>query len=116
MMLRQGDILLVPCEIPEEDLARAKVRPDGVIARGELTGHAHRVDTSCAQVLDLERKDGVFTFVRAFEPTFVRHEEHGLVPVEPRPASRPGFVYVYEARRQREATLEEALRWRAVAD
>lgn len=39
-MIRQGDLLMVPGRIPA-GLRRVE---DGVVARGEATGHAHRLE------------------------------------------------------------------------
>jgi hypothetical protein len=68
MMFRQGDILIVRSEIPDE----AKPRPDNIVSRGELTGHAHRVD---ATVLEA----GGETYIRALHPAELTHEEHHTI-------------------------------------
>lgn len=105
MMIRQGDILIIPVgEIPMDG---ASVHTDGVIARGEATGHAHRVDPKRAQVITLERNGEVFEYLRVFEPVFITHEEHAAVRVEPG---------IYEVRRQRELSLADAASYRLVRD
>jgi hypothetical protein len=66
---RQGDLLFVRRSIPSD----AKVQEDGVIVRGDFTGHRHRVkDVSKGVVL---MADAV-AYVRALKETEVVHEEH----------------------------------------
>lgn len=104
MLARQGDILFVKLN-EQIDLSGAQLRPDGVIARGEVTGHAHRVDTSKAQVLTLERSEYKFDILKVLENAPVWHEEHQTVQLE------PGLYWI---RRQRE--LDESMRWRYISD
>ena len=100
-MIRQGDILLVPCSVAGDELERARAAGD-ILARGEATGHAHRVqDPSRAQVLELERDGKGIWVLRVLQPTFVVHDTHAPVPVAPG---------LYEIRRQREMTLDELIR------
>ena len=78
--IRQGDILLIPMletAIPEH----ATVKADGVIARGEATGHRHRIAVlEDAEVL--EGYNGMFVKVGP-NGAFIVHEEHGPVTLEP---------------------------------
>lgn len=76
-MYRQGDVLITPTKDPIPQ--GAKKREDGVLARGEATGHAHRVDPAQAQIYD--EKGAVYLQVLA--PTEVVHEEHGPISLMP---------------------------------
>lgn len=98
-MYRQGDLLFVPiAAIP----AVATPVRDGVIARGEVTGHAHRLQISRGRTLLIAA--GVM-YIRAMNRVAtVDHEEHGPI------ALPPGN---YEVRRQREY---EPAGWRNVSD
>jgi len=80
-IIRQGDILLVPTEDPLPGWAKERIVRDGVIARGEATGHHHRV----AVVEDAEVFDcghSMFVRVGPAEVSIV-HEEHRPVQLEP---------------------------------
>lgn len=73
---RQGDLLIESVESVPKD---ARVRPSGVLAEGEVTGHAHRVTGS--GVVVLER--GSDLFIVAPNGGAVVHEEHGTVTLPP---------------------------------
>ena len=101
-MYRQGDILLIPIESVSNVV---EVKGD-VLAVGEATGHAHRVeDPSKAQVVEAEIEGEKFDALVVQEPTALVHEEHGTVPVP---------VGTYLIRRQREVNLAQG--WRRVSD
>lgn len=97
-LYQQGDCLIETCAVP----ARAKARNGNVLAEGEATGHAHRVEGE-AELLELGRR----LFLRVLRGDCrVVHEEHGPITVPPGE---------YEVRRVREYDhfAEEA---RAVMD
>lgn len=73
MLIRQGDVLIVPInEIPKGD---RKARRDGALAYGEVTGHSHRVaELTKAQVFDIDGQ-GAFLSVSE-EGVSIVHEEH----------------------------------------
>ncbi len=75
VMKRQGDILL---ERITDDRRINRKMEDGIIARGETTGHAHRVENG-----DLGWAQGGAVLVEAREGTAVVHEEHDRVELEP---------------------------------
>lgn len=94
-MKRQGDILIVAAEaIP----AGAVKQSNRVLAEGEATGHAHKLDAG-----DVYEKDGVLYF-KAEDVIHLNHEEHGQLTFHPG---------VYRVIRQREYEPEG---WRNVAD
>lgn len=77
MLLRQGDVLIIPvARLP----AGAVQRPAtglAVLAYGEVTGHAHTV---AGGVLHTE---GDVTYLTVEELTEVRHQEHAAIPLAP---------------------------------
>lgn len=106
-MYRQGDILLIPTG--EGLPADAKAAPDGVLAEGEATGHAHRLGEGGQRFV----REGGAQFVRVEGPVArVTHEEHGTLEL-PGPA-------VYIVQRQREyvppAPKQSRASTRTVAD
>ncbi len=77
-VIRQGDVLLVPVfdtAIPET----AELKADGVIARGEATGHHHRI-VGNAEVF--EGYNEIFVRVGPSGASIV-HEEHRPATLEP---------------------------------
>jgi hypothetical protein len=98
-MFRQGDLLFVKVNNP--DTNNMTENKDPILARGEATGHAHRVSegeirrhvSERLQYLTVTSKKAVVT-----------HEEHG--PVELTKGT-------WEIKRQREYEPEG---WRTVAD
>jgi len=88
-MWRHGDVMIDRCaEIPA-DLRRT---PGLILARGEATGHAHRVlEAGTAVVFDTG--DGGFLDVTADEATVV-HEEHDAITL-PRGTYRFWFQREY---------------------
>lgn len=75
---RHGDILIAPvATIPDG----CRKRSDLVLARGEATGHAHRIETkAAAELYEL----GSDLFLRVLgENARVVHEEHGPIELTP---------------------------------
>ncbi len=92
---RHGDVLIAPIEsVP----ANARLREGLILAQGEITGHAHRVETdSRAELLEA----GPELFLRVLgSPARIVHEEHR--PIELPPGS-------YRVWRQREFDPSEDL-------
>ena len=76
-MWRHGDVLIQSCKgIPKD----AKRLPHCILAKGELTGHAHRVEGGRDAVL-YEAADERYLEVTADTAT-VAHEEHGPVTLQ----------------------------------
>lgn len=106
-MYRQGDVLFV---VEERLPADAAPSGDPVVAHGEATGHAHRLDARGVQFVT--REGAQFVEVPAGGAS-VTHEEHAAVHL-PGPA-------VYRVVHQREyepASVETVTRpgWRPVVD
>lgn len=93
---RQGDILFIKvAELPE----KVKEVKDGIVAHGEVTGHAHRLEVGGGvALLEEEGGDGTTKFVTADKEWKVKHDEHGAIDFAPG---------IWEARRQREYSPEE---------
>lgn len=95
-MWRHGDVLIKKAEsIP----VGARLRPNTVLVRGELTGHSHRIkESGVAQVWQFEGR--LYLKVLAEVATLI-HEEH-------KPIELPhGIYHVWQ---QREYTPEEIRR------
>lgn len=71
--IQQGDVILVPV-----DGVRGKKHTDNILAHGEATGHAHRLQSGTVYV----DTDGTMT-LECDEQTTVTHEEHGSVTLAP---------------------------------
>lgn len=80
--IQHGDVILRridESEIPE-DAKPVTGKKVGVIAEGEMTGHAHRLASLMAgQVL---QDNAGNLFVKATEDTAVNHEEHNTLPIK----------------------------------
>ena len=100
---RQGDIFFVKLE--EEPRSDGKAVKNGVIAKGETTGHSHRLSPSSMDqgaVLSIMDRS---MFLRSPEAgATIVHDEHGTINL---PAGLFAVV------RQREF---DGLRWRQVLD
>jgi hypothetical protein len=90
---RQGDVLLV--EIDQPSRTGKPINPeDGriILARGELSGHAHAIQDSNGKAKFFEGA-GDWRYLLLTEIGRLEHEEHGAIVLE------AGW---YEVRRQRE--------------
>lgn len=100
---RQGDIYFV--KLGEETRSDGKPVKKGIIAKGETTGHSHRLSPSSMAQGAALLLAGRAMFLRSPQAgTKIVHDEHGAIDL---PA---GFFAVV---RQREF---DGLRWRQVAD
>jgi len=70
-MIRQGDVLLVPCREPENK--RLVQKDNLILAYGETTGHAHTVEQEGAALFETETGERVVWVVA---PTTILHQEH----------------------------------------
>lgn len=72
---RQGDVLIERVdEIPAAAKPKAKDNGRVILAYGEVTGHAHRIERSdIAELLDADRQG---TYLRLAKDSAVVHEEH----------------------------------------
>src|SRR5712692_11326710 len=101
---RQGDIYFVKLD-EEMDSANATPVRNGIIAKGETTGHAHRVSQSSMAAGALLSLVGRSMFLRSPEAgTTIVHDEHG-------PIALPAGSYAVVPQRE-----FDGLRWRQVLD
>ncbi len=101
---RQGDIFFVKLDY-ELDFERASRVETGIIARGEETGHMHRVSPqSLAAGAELTLMGGAMYLLAPQTGATIVHDEHGPIELP---------VGVYAVVNQREF---DGLRWRTVLD
>jgi hypothetical protein len=82
MLIRQGDVLLVP--VSEVPMGSSVRRRDGrlVLATGELSGHAHVVRDEHAELVTSQWARELFLLVHGVAATLT-HEEHSALTVPP---------------------------------
>ena len=77
---RQGDVLLVPVnEIPNGSISEASDGSRVVLAYGEVTGHAHAIDSTLAATF----QHGQERFLKVEPGAILRHEEHSPLNLAP---------------------------------
>lgn len=103
MIIRQGDVLLVPVEVAMPHNARQT--REVVLAEGEVTGHAHRL--AAAEVYEWEANGQ--RYVRTTGIGTIRHEEH-----DPEPAAVIAPDVTYRVIQQRQWNLADE--WEQVRD
>jgi hypothetical protein len=92
-MWRHGDVMIASVsDIP----STAKLRPDVILARGEITGHMHRVESSSSA--ELWELDGQVYIKVVADTARIVHEEH-------KPITLPQGLY--RVWQQREYTPEK---------
>lgn len=80
MQVRQGDVLLTQVKaLPAAAVRKATDQGRVILAYGEVTGHAHEVQSDAEAVeAFLAELDGQ-TYLQTATPTRVVHQEHGAV-------------------------------------
>lgn len=76
-MYRQGDVLVIPYSGP---IKGEPVKPDNgrtILAYGEVTGHAHALDSKLATMYRWEGD----TLLEVTDGAVLRHEEHTHIPL-----------------------------------
>lgn len=80
IQIRQGDVFLEECSIPQGAVEVAVDPKRGhVLAEGEVTGHAHRVPSRYARNATTYRTEHDARYMRVTAPVPLRHEEHKTV-------------------------------------
>jgi hypothetical protein len=99
-LYRQGDVLLVAVTSPPKDATTVQSGGRIVLASGEATGHAHRVESERAQLatarvhfgsgnpeaarlLSTEEAHNLFLLVYGDEAVALQHEEHDTLSIPP---------------------------------
>jgi hypothetical protein len=75
-LYRHGDVMIEECtEIPKD----AKKIKGNILVRGEVTGHAHRLDTPGSfQLLETPN----FIYIDVTKETNIVHEEHAPITLQ----------------------------------
>lgn len=82
MHYRQGDVLIeTVAQIPATVTLKAADRGRVVLAYGEVTGHAHAVDATLAELF--EDRDGTLYLRVTGAEAGVTHEEHARIALAP---------------------------------
>lgn len=77
---QQGDVIIEPAnELPDGQAVPAKEH-GFVLAEGEVTGHAHRIEDIAG--VQFVEKDGMF-YIQNKKSVTVRHEEHKPITLPP---------------------------------
>jgi hypothetical protein len=77
--VRQGDVLLVKIGELPKDAKLSEKKGDIILAYGEVTGHAHRIAEGTASLYEWQGNE----LVQIKEPTYLTHEEHASIALEP---------------------------------
>lgn len=77
---QQGDVLLKPCAAPSGTKALKPGARGYVLAEGEATGHAHRIEDVAG--IEFTEKDGKL-YITNMKPATIRHEEHKPITLPP---------------------------------
>ena len=80
MLKQQGDVLFEKVEKVEGRV----IKHDGILAKGEVTGHCHKIDIKDIQtnLVEFIDKDGIL-YVKAKGNVIVKHEEHKPITLTP---------------------------------
>jgi len=97
-MIRQGDLLFIR---RTEDVPEGDILTDGIVARGEATGHNHKITPGVKAALIMAAG---MMYIKAAEACSIDHQEHETVTLP------PGN---WTVQRQREYQPDG---WRQVAD
>ena len=89
-LYQQGDVLLLTAEIPSS----ASISRRLILAEGEVTGHAHRLDEATDGLL-YEATDGTLYLRVGAQGATITHEEHRSITV-PQGDYRVGRVQEYD--------------------
>lgn len=82
--IRQGDVLIVPCEeIPASATPVGAEAGRLIVARGEATGHHHSFPWARGAVLFRDDGAGGAQYVRVEQPVALEHQEHSPLTVKP---------------------------------
>lgn len=92
-MIRQGDVLLIPTDLPKSAAAADRI---GISIAGERTGHAHRLVGAVAVAGERE-------FVRG--GNLLTHEEHEHI------ATAPAQWYEVRVQREHVPAMRPSARW-----
>ena len=82
MQKQQGDVLCTKLESLPEEGARKKIKRTKrglVLAEGEATGHAHIIEDTDAELIQI----GERMLLNLTKSATIKHDEHGPITLEP---------------------------------
>lgn len=79
---RHGDVMLLQVKALPEGCEEQQKAKEVILARGETTGHAHRLLTKERPAITFLAPDGS-VYLQIGEPATLTHEEHGVQTVQP---------------------------------
>lgn len=80
----QGDVLITPVDkMPKRGRQTVEEIKDGIVARGESTGHAHRLMGKFALMRFSGDPSALFLDVPSGGPVVLKHEEHAPIELPP---------------------------------
>lgn len=85
-IIRQGDVLVVPCDTMPEGGAEKVKREQGrlVLAHGEATGHAHAIaDAGAEMLVTKDEAAELYLLVHGTDPVSLVHDEHDTLTIAP---------------------------------
>lgn len=82
-MWRHGDVLIAQIDsIP----ASATATKSSILARGEITGHSHRVETAANAIIYTDLGNVTYVgelYLQVISPVRIVHEEHHPITLQP---------------------------------
>lgn len=88
MIYRHGDLLIRKVEKSPKDL-KIKKGKSCIVARGEATGHHHKLKTAngevgLAVIEPMNSDEGITTFIEIYDtPAELEHQEHKTITLDP---------------------------------
>lgn len=77
----QGDVFFVKVDVIPETKKIVKPSKEGyIIAKGEITGHAHKIEDVVNVIV--YQVDDVY-YIECLEPVYVMHDEHKPITLDP---------------------------------
>ena len=81
MYYQQGDVLLKKIEMLPDDLTEIYLNEDKILAKGEITNHAHRIKSDNKVRLLRDVNGNLYLDVQ--KESILLHEEHGDIIISP---------------------------------
>ncbi len=83
-IIRQGDVLVIPCKaipagLPHVDAENGRL----ILARGEATGHHHSIALNPRIAMFRDDASGGRLYLKADEPVSLEHQEHTALAISP---------------------------------
>jgi hypothetical protein len=83
-LIRQGDVLVVPCNtVPKTRKPVARENGRLILAHGEATGHAHAIIDEHAELVTAGQANELYLLVHGRDPVALVHDEHDTLTITP---------------------------------